>query len=41
MKHALIFSMVFATFGVVLVSGSLVMVPYTVMEQVRVDRSKI
>lgn len=40
MRYVLIFSTVFAISGVVLVSGSLVMVPYTVMEQVRVDRSK-
>ena len=40
MRRVLIFSTVFAIFGIVLVSGSLVMVPYTVMEEVRVDKSK-
>ncbi len=40
MRYVLIFSTVVAVIGVVLVSGSLVMVPYTVMEEVRVDRSK-
>jgi len=40
MRYVSIFSTVFAIFGVVLVSGSLVMVPYTVMEEVRVDKSK-
>ena len=40
MRYGLVFSTVFAIFGVVLVSGSLVMVPYTVVEEVRVERSK-
>lgn len=40
MRHVLVFSTVFAIFGVVLVSGSLVMMPYTVVEEVRVERSK-
>jgi hypothetical protein len=40
MRYGLIFSTVFAIFGVVLVSGCLVMVPYTVMERVRVDNPK-
>jgi hypothetical protein len=40
MRYGLVFSTVVAIFGVVLVSGSLLVVPYTVMEPVRVDRSK-
>jgi hypothetical protein len=40
MRYGLVFSTVVALFGVVLVSGSLLVVPYTVMEPVRVDRSK-
>lgn len=40
MKHVLIFSTAVAIIGVVLVSGSLVMAPYTIMEPVRVDKSK-
>ncbi len=41
MRYVLIFSTVIAIFGVILVSGSLLVVPCTVMEQVRVDRSKM
>lgn len=40
MRYITIFSTVFAVFGVILVSGSLFTVPYTVGEQVRVDKSK-
>jgi len=40
MKYIMIFSTVVAVVGVILVSGSLYMVPYTVREQVRVDKSK-
>lgn len=40
MRYGLIFSTVFAVLGVVLVSASLVTVPYTIMEPVRVDKSK-
>lgn len=40
MRYVLIFSTVIAIFGVVLISASLFVVPYTVMEEVRVDKSK-
>lgn len=41
MPYRLVFSTALALFGVVLASGSLVMIPYTVMEPVRVDKSRI
>jgi hypothetical protein len=40
MRYIIISSTIFAVFGVILVSGSLFMVPYEVREQVGVDRSK-
>lgn len=40
MRYITIFSTVFAIFGVILVSGSSFMIPYTVGEQVRVEKSK-
>jgi len=40
MRYIVIFSTVFAIFGVVLILGSLLMIAYTVSEPIRVDRSK-
>lgn len=40
MRYTIIFSTVFAFFGVILISGALFMIPYTVREQLRVDKSK-
>jgi len=40
MRYVLIFSTVIAIFGVILISGSLLVTPYKVMEEVRVDKSK-
>jgi len=40
MRYITIFSIVFVIFGVVLISGSLLMISYTVREPIRVDRSK-
>jgi hypothetical protein len=40
MRYITIFSTVFAISGVVLILGSLMMIPYTVSEPTRVDRSK-
>lgn len=40
MRYTIIFSTVIAFFGVILVSGALFMVPYSVRQQVRVDKSK-
>ena len=40
MRYALIFSIIIAIFGIILVSGSLLVIPYTIMEEVRVDKSK-
>jgi hypothetical protein len=40
MKRIIIYSTVFVIFGTILVSGTLYVVPYTVIEPIRVDRSK-
>lgn len=40
MRRIVIYSTVFAIFGVILVSGTLYAVPYTVRELVRVDKSR-
>ncbi|MCW4053303.1 MAG: hypothetical protein NWE84_00065 [Candidatus Bathyarchaeota archaeon] len=40
MRYIIIFSIIFVLSGVILVSGSLFMGPYTVREPFRVDRSK-
>jgi hypothetical protein len=40
MRHLVLISVTFVLIGVVLASGSLIMVPYTVREEVRVDKSK-
>jgi len=41
MKNIVIISMILVVVGVAFVSGSLFMVPYTVRERVRVERSKV
>jgi len=40
MRYIVVFSIIFVVSGVILVSGSLFMVPYTVGKQTRVDKSK-